>query len=205
MDFLATRVTQPSSFTSIDAYAGYRVAPQRAALRGYDLGNDRYAIYGGYPMPGRTVRAGTASRVSASSGSRRCGAARASRGRGEPACRRHAARTARRRRRARASRFGKRPRDDRVAIASSPRCIAATVGAALALAGALLQGMLRNPLVDPYLTGVSAGAAAAIALAILAGVAAPVLPLLGFAAGTWNGVARRGARPRVEAASTPIV
>ncbi|MBV8343958.1 MAG: iron chelate uptake ABC transporter family permease subunit, partial [Candidatus Eremiobacteraeota bacterium] len=29
-------------------------------------------------------------------------------------------------------------------------CIAATVGASLALCGAMLQGMLRNPLVDPY-------------------------------------------------------
>jgi len=75
--------------------------------------------------------------------------------------------------------------------------IAAVVGAALATGGALLQGMLRNPLVDPYLTGVSAGAAAAIALAILAGVAAPLLPALGFIAGLLTAVivaalARRG-------------
>jgi iron complex transport system permease protein len=75
--------------------------------------------------------------------------------------------------------------------------IAAVVGAALAMSGALLQGMLRNPLVDPYLTGVSAGAAAAIALAILAGVAAPLLPALGFACGLGSAVlvaslARRG-------------
>jgi iron complex transport system permease protein len=62
-------------------------------------------------------------------------------------------------------------------------CIAATVGASLALCGAMLQGMLRNPLVDPYLTGVSAGAAAAIAIAILAGVAAPFTPAIGFVAG----------------------
>jgi iron complex transport system permease protein len=62
-------------------------------------------------------------------------------------------------------------------------CIAATVGASLALCGALLQGMLRNPLVDPYLTGVSAGSAAAIAIAILVGVAAPFTPAIGFAAG----------------------
>ena len=61
--------------------------------------------------------------------------------------------------------------------------IAACVGAALGIGGALLQGMLRNPLVDPYLTGVSAGAAAAIALSILAGIAAPVLPAVGFVAG----------------------
>lgn len=62
-------------------------------------------------------------------------------------------------------------------------CIAATVGASLALCGALLQGMLRNPLVDPYLTGVSAGAAAAVAIAIFAGVAAPFTPAIGFGAG----------------------
>lgn len=75
--------------------------------------------------------------------------------------------------------------------------IAATVGAALAIAGALLQGMLRNPLVDPYLTGVSAGAAAAIAIAVLAGISIVVLPALGFAAGLGTAVlvaalARRG-------------
>lgn len=75
--------------------------------------------------------------------------------------------------------------------------IGAVVGASLGVGGALLQGMLRNPLVDPYLTGVSAGAAAAIALAILAGVAAPVLPAFGFAAGLGSAIvvamlARRG-------------
>lgn len=62
-------------------------------------------------------------------------------------------------------------------------CIAATVGASLALAGAMLQGMLRNPLADPYLTGVSAAAAAAIAISILAGVTVGATPAIGFAAG----------------------
>jgi iron complex transport system permease protein len=62
-------------------------------------------------------------------------------------------------------------------------CIAATVGASLALCGAMLQGMLRNPLVDPYLTGVSAGAAAAIAIAILAGASPAATPAIGFVAG----------------------
>lgn len=62
-------------------------------------------------------------------------------------------------------------------------CIAATVGASLALCGALLQGMLRNPLADPYLTGVSAAAAAAIAISVLAGVAAGAIPAIGFGAG----------------------
>jgi iron complex transport system permease protein len=76
-------------------------------------------------------------------------------------------------------------------------CIAATVGAALALCGAMLQGMLRNPLADPYLTGVSAGAAAAIAVAMLAGVSAAAIPAIGFIAGLGAAVlvaalARRG-------------
>ncbi len=62
-------------------------------------------------------------------------------------------------------------------------CIAATVGASLALCGAMLQGMLRNPLVDPYLTGVSAGAAAAIAIAMTMGVGAAFTPAIGFVAG----------------------
>jgi iron complex transport system permease protein len=80
----------------------------------------------------------------------------------------------------------------------APRvAIAATVGAALAVAGFLLQGLLRNPLVDPFLTGVSAGAGAAIAIGVALGVAAAFLPALGFAAGlaTALGVAflaRRG-------------
>ena len=76
-------------------------------------------------------------------------------------------------------------------------CIAATVGASLALCGAMLQGMLRNPLVDPYLTGVSAAAAAAIAIAIVAGAAAAATPGIGFVAGLAAAVlvaalARRG-------------
>jgi iron complex transport system permease protein len=61
-------------------------------------------------------------------------------------------------------------------------CIAAVVGASLAVCGATLQGMLRNPLVDPYLTGVSAASAAAIAIALLAGVAPVGLPAIGFGA-----------------------
>lgn len=76
-------------------------------------------------------------------------------------------------------------------------CIAAVVGAALALSGAMMQGMLRNPLVDPYLTGVSAGAAAATAIAILLGVPPPLTPAIGFAAGLGSALlvaalARRG-------------
>jgi iron complex transport system permease protein len=76
-------------------------------------------------------------------------------------------------------------------------CIAATVGASLALCGVLLQGMLRNPLADPYLTGVSAASAAAIAIAVLAGISAAVMPVIGFGAGLAAAVlvamlARRG-------------
>jgi iron complex transport system permease protein len=72
----------------------------------------------------------------------------------------------------------------------APRvCIAALVGAALAVSGFLLQGMLRNPLVDPFLTGISSGAALATALAIAAGVAIPFVPALGFAAGLATALA----------------
>jgi iron complex transport system permease protein len=75
--------------------------------------------------------------------------------------------------------------------------IAATVGAALALAGTLMQALLRNPLIDPYITGVSSGAGAAIAIGVTLGVALAVIPALGFAAGLGTAVlvavlARRG-------------
>jgi iron complex transport system permease protein len=91
--------------------------------------------------------------------------------------------------------------DDATTIVWSLRmpraCIAAFVGAALAMAGFLLQGMLRNPLVDPFLTGVSAGAAAAIAIAVALGAAAVLLPAFGFVAGLLTALlvaalARRG-------------
>lgn len=45
---------QPAAYTTLDAYAGVRLAPTLVlALRGYNLGNERYAIYAGFPMPGR--------------------------------------------------------------------------------------------------------------------------------------------------------
>jgi len=77
--------------------------------------------------------------------------------------------------------------------------IAATVGAALALAGALLQALLRNPIVDPYLTGISSGAGASIAIAATVGAAPAVIPPLGFVSGLATAVlvavlARRGSR-----------
>ncbi len=46
---------QPADFTQIDASTGYRLAPSLLIeLRGYNLGNDRYALYAGFPMPGRS-------------------------------------------------------------------------------------------------------------------------------------------------------
>ncbi len=51
----AFAVYQPATFTTVDAYAGYRIAPALVlAVRGYNLGNDRYALVAGYPMPGRS-------------------------------------------------------------------------------------------------------------------------------------------------------
>jgi outer membrane cobalamin receptor len=52
----AYAVYQPSTFTNVEAYVGYRLTPALIlALRGYNLGNDRYALYAGYPMPGRSL------------------------------------------------------------------------------------------------------------------------------------------------------
>ena len=46
---------QAVPYTSIDAFARFRVAPAMLlALRGYNLGNERYADVPGYPMPGRS-------------------------------------------------------------------------------------------------------------------------------------------------------
>lgn len=56
---------------------------------------------------------------------------------------------------------------------------AATVGAALALAGVLFQGLLRNPLADPYVIGTAAGAALGATLALLL-PAASLLAVQGF-------------------------
>jgi iron complex transport system permease protein len=48
-----------------------------------------------------------------------------------------------------------------------PRALlAATVGAALGLAGALTQGLFRNPMADPGLLGVTSGAVCAVALVL---------------------------------------
>ena len=46
---------QAAASTLVDAYAGYRVTPKLIlTLRGYNLLDDRYATYNGYPMPGRS-------------------------------------------------------------------------------------------------------------------------------------------------------
>jgi len=46
-------VYEPSTFTTVNGDIGYRLTPRLLlALRGYNLGNDRYALYAGYPMPG---------------------------------------------------------------------------------------------------------------------------------------------------------
>ncbi|MBV8198345.1 MAG: TonB-dependent receptor [Candidatus Eremiobacteraeota bacterium] len=48
-------VYQPAPFTDLQAYVGYRITPALVlGLRGENLGNDRYALYAGYPMPGRS-------------------------------------------------------------------------------------------------------------------------------------------------------
>jgi vitamin B12 transporter len=49
-------VYEPSSFTVVNADVGYRIGTHLLfVLRGYNLGDDRYAVYAGYPMPGRAV------------------------------------------------------------------------------------------------------------------------------------------------------
>jgi len=45
--------TESSAFTTVDAYAGFRLAPSMVlTVRGYNLLDDRYAVYDGFPMPG---------------------------------------------------------------------------------------------------------------------------------------------------------
>jgi vitamin B12 transporter len=46
---------QPVEYNDLTAYAAFRIAPRLVlALRGFNLGNERYAEVLGYPMPGRT-------------------------------------------------------------------------------------------------------------------------------------------------------
>jgi outer membrane receptor protein involved in Fe transport len=43
------------AYSDLTAYASFRLAPKMLlTLRGYNLGNERYAEVSGYPMPGRT-------------------------------------------------------------------------------------------------------------------------------------------------------
>lgn len=60
--------------------------------------------------------------------------------------------------------------DDIIIRIRLPRaCLAAGVGATLAVCGAYLQGLFRNPLADPSLIGVTAGASVGASLAIVLG------------------------------------
>ncbi|MBV8284990.1 MAG: TonB-dependent receptor [Candidatus Eremiobacteraeota bacterium] len=44
---------QSRAFTTVDVYAGFRVAPRLLlTVRGYNVLDDRYAVYNGFPMPG---------------------------------------------------------------------------------------------------------------------------------------------------------
>jgi outer membrane cobalamin receptor len=46
---------QPAAYTTVNAYVRVRAARNvLLSLRGYNLGNERYAAVGGYPMPGRS-------------------------------------------------------------------------------------------------------------------------------------------------------
>jgi iron complex transport system permease protein len=65
--------------------------------------------------------------------------------------------------------------------------LAATVGAALALAGAAFQGVFRNPLADPYLLGAASGAGLAAAITMLYGTGLPLLAGWGVPASAFLG------------------
>lgn len=55
VDMTQPLFTQPQAFTSIDAYASFRVgAHELLTLRGYNLGDERYAASAGFPLPGRS-------------------------------------------------------------------------------------------------------------------------------------------------------
>lgn len=71
-----------------------------------------------------------------------------------------------------------------------PRVLmAASVGAALAVAGAAYQGVFRNPLADPYLLGAAAGAGlgATVVIAYGSGLGTGVIPIAAFV-GALTGV-----------------
>lgn len=67
-----------------------------------------------------------------------------------------------------------------------PRVImAASVGAALALAGVGFQGIFQNPLADPYLLGAASGAGLGATLVIAFGSSVPWLAVLGVPFGAF--------------------
>ena len=80
--------------------------------------------------------------------------------------------------------------------------LAATLGAALSLAGAIFQALLRNPLADPYVLGVSGGASLGGVLALslggslLGGLGVGVSAFLGALLALWliATIATRGGR-----------
>jgi vitamin B12 transporter len=54
---------QPAAYTTVDAHASVRAGTRTLlTFRGYNLGNERYAAVGGYPMPGRTLTVELSSR-----------------------------------------------------------------------------------------------------------------------------------------------
>lgn len=84
--------------------------------------------------------------------------------------------------------------------------LAATVGAALSVAGLIFQALLRNPLAEPYVLGVSSGAGLGAALAIVFGLGALgawVVPGVAFA-GALLTIVMVYALARTPSGRTPI-
>jgi len=55
VDHTAPLFDQPVAYTRVDAFVRWRAgARSLLTLRAYDLGDERYAEIGGYPMPGRS-------------------------------------------------------------------------------------------------------------------------------------------------------
>ncbi len=55
VDYTAPLFDQPVGYTRVDAFARWRATPTLlVTLRGYNLGDERYAEIGGYAMPGRS-------------------------------------------------------------------------------------------------------------------------------------------------------
>ena len=63
--------------------------------------------------------------------------------------------------------------------------LAASVGAALGIAGAGFQGIFRNPLADPYLLGAASGAGFGATLVMAAGASVPFLRAVGVPLGAF--------------------